>query len=74
MVSRRVNPVWLEETVTSFKTNSTASYTTSFNKAAQALIVRLDKENIPYKLYNLGAGVKKITRQTDICPCCKRKL
>jgi len=50
------------------------SHTTSFNKAAQYMIIRLSEENIPFKVYNLGAGVKKITTETDKCPCCKRKL
>ena len=48
--------------------------TLSWNLAAQAMIVKLSDADIPFRIYNLGAGVKKITTETDICPCCKRRL
>lgn len=48
--------------------------TTSFNLAIQWLICRLTRDNIPFKLYNLGAGVKRLTTKTDTCPCCKKPL
>ena len=49
--------------------------TISFNKASQWLITILSKNLIPYKIYNLGAGVKRIvTKDIDTCPCCKHKL
>lgn len=44
------------------------------NIASQWLIMRLAKERIPFKVYNLGAGVKRITTDTDTCPCCKKSL
>lgn len=49
-------------------------HTTRFNKAAQWLIYELDKRGLKYRVYNLGAGVKKITTETDRCPACKRRF
>lgn len=46
----------------------------SFAQAKTFVVTELTKRGIPFKLYNLGAGVVKITTNTDTCPCCKRKL
>jgi len=47
----------------------------SYNKAAQWLITRLGKRNIAFRVYNLGAGVKRIVTVERLrCPCCKRKF
>lgn len=49
--------------------------TTSFNKAVQFIVATLSKRNIPYKIYNLGAGVKRITtKDVDKCPCCGKEI
>ena len=49
--------------------------TTSFNKAVQFIVFTLSKMNIPYKIYSLGAGVKRITtKDVDKCPCCGQKI
>ncbi|MCK4498963.1 hypothetical protein KAU11_00525 [Candidatus Babeliales bacterium] len=68
----RVNPSWLKERKEEIRKGYVIDITTSFNKAAQALIILL--KDTPFRVYNLGAGVKRITTKTDICPCCKRKL
>ena len=47
--------------------------TISYRPALQRLIIQLSSKGILYELYDLGAGVKRITTATDICPCCKRK-
>ena len=70
----QVSSQWIENAIAEYKETEIMERTASFNKAIQALIIRLDKEKINFKLYNLGAGVKKITTETDICPCCKKKL
>lgn len=46
------------------------------SKAYEAnwLVATLAKYNIPFKVHNLGAGVKRITTDTDTCPCCKKPL
>lgn len=68
----RVNPSWLKERKEEIRKGYIIDITTSFNKAAQTLIILL--KDTPFRVYNLGAGVKRITTKTDICPCCKRKL
>ena len=70
----RVNPSWLKERKEEIRKGYSIDITASFNKAAQALIICLSNADIPFKLYNLGAGIKRITTKIDICPCCKRKL
>jgi len=52
----------------------TFEITTVYNNVIQKAILVFSSEEKPYKLYNMGAGVKKITSNTDTCPCCKRKL
>lgn len=52
----------------------TIDVTTGFNLAVQWLICRLTERGIPFKLYNLGAGVKRVTTETNTCPCRKRPL
>jgi len=41
---------------------------------ANWLVNKLARLNKPFKIYNLGAGVKRITTDTDVCPCCKKKI
>ena len=49
-------------------------YVSKYNNLTQQVIMLLANQNKPFKLYNLGAGVKRITSQTDTCPCCKRRF
>jgi len=44
------------------------------NIAIRWLIVQLTTKGLLYKVYNLGAGVKRVTTDTDKCPCCKKEL
>ena len=46
---------------------------TGFNKAAQWYILYLRERNIPFKVNNLGAGVKEIIIQPTRCEYCKGK-
>jgi len=43
---------------------------TSFNLAVQWLVLRLTEASIPFRLIQLGAGVKRVTTETDQCPKC----
>lgn len=71
----RINPTWIKETSEKIKTNKFTDCTISYNPAAQWLVTHLSKNEIPYRLYNLGAGVKRITIvDIEKCPCCKRKF
>lgn len=35
------------------------------------IVIQLTKRNIGFRLLNLGAGVTKITTDTEVCPKCK---
>ena len=73
MAKAHITQKWIKDSKASIE-DGTFDMTTIYNNAAQIaikLFVELDK---PFKLYNLGAGVKRITSETDICPCCKRRL
>lgn len=48
--------------------------TISHNVNAKWLITKLTNKDIMFKVYNLGAGVKRITTETDKCPCCGKKV
>jgi hypothetical protein len=69
-----INPEWKKEIEEKLSKLSTIDETISYNKSAQWLICRLSENGTPFKVYNLGAGVKRVTTDTDICPCCKRVL
>ena len=70
----RINSAWAKEIVKDVDNLVPIDITISFNKGAQFLISSLSNKNRPFKVYNLGAGVKRITTETDICPCCKRSV
>ena len=69
-----INQKWVDEIVEKERTRSPIDETISFNTASQWLVTFLSLKNFPFKVYNLGAGVKRITTVTDMCPMCKRKL
>ena len=73
-MAQRVNPNWIRFIEKSIENHEKIDKTTSYNKAAQILIKMLVSQDIPFKVYNLGAGIKRITTNTETCPCCKRKL
>jgi len=52
----------------------TLDYTSMYNNLTQQIILLLSNSNKPFKVYNLGAGVKRITSNTDTCPYCKRRF
>lgn len=68
---QRTNPVWQREQLKKLDADrSTFEITVDMNAAAQWVIMALDQRGIPYRVIQLGAGVKKITTQTNICPKC----
>ena len=74
-MAKRINPNWIKRMSEKIKTNSPIDCTTSYNPAAQWLVAHLSKNGVPYRLYNLGTGVKRITTsEIEKCPCCKRKF
>lgn len=76
---QRLNPVWKDEVQSKISTfllypDQHVEYTLTYKFAVQYVILQLNKKEIPYKIYNLGAGVTKIITNTTTCPCCKKKL
>ena len=73
---RKVNPEWKEKILESIDQDrkkdrdARLNRITTYNPAAQWLIATLARMEIPFRVINLGAGVKKITTDTDICPKC----
>ena len=41
-----------------------------YNPATQWLILKLVNKNIPFRLIQLGAGLKMVTTKTDVCLKC----
>lgn len=68
-----LNPKW-KDRISELINIGHIDETNSYNIAIQWIITELTTRGIPFKLFNLGAGVKRITTETDICPCCKRRL
>jgi hypothetical protein len=76
-MSQRLNPIWAEkqkQLMLDSRDGEPYELVESFPKGKTFVVTELAKLGIPFKVYNLGAGVSKITTDTDICPCCKRKL
>ena len=69
-----VNKKWVDEMVEKIEKGIEIDVTSSFHKSAQFLITELSENNVPFQVYNLGAGVRRITTITDICPCCKKSI
>ena len=68
---QRINPAWQRKQLERLDVDhSNFEVTLNMNAATQWLIMELDRRNISYRVVQLGAGVKKITTQTDICPKC----
>lgn len=73
-MSLRLTQHWQEEMQAKLAERKPIDLTSTHNLPIQWLIVRLANASIPYKVYNLGAGVKRITTDTTTCPCCKKPL
>ena len=68
----RINSRWIEKMTRAFEEDTPIDETIGFTKAAQWLIAQLSNRNIPFVTYNLGAGVRRITTRTNVCPCCRQ--
>lgn len=69
-----VNPSWMEKMSTLLNRGAKIDEIVSFNKSKQWLIIQLSERCLPFKVYNLGAGVCRITTDTTTCPCCGKAL
>jgi len=69
-----LNPKWVADMTTKVHSTEEIDFIGTTNITIQWLVANLTRVGRTFKLYNLGAGVKRITTKTDICPCCNRKL
>lgn len=71
----RVNPKWLKLHTDAFKQanidGTVYSVLTDYATGSSKLALALARLDIAFKVDNLGAGVKRISNATDICPKCK---
>jgi hypothetical protein len=77
---RQINTRWIEQMKQEMAEYKQAIFdgtvpkpikvTSQSNICSSWLIGSLANHNIPFKVINLGAGVKQITTETDICPKC----
>jgi hypothetical protein len=74
MAGRIINPKWTERIIELERTGNPIDELSDNPLTSQWLIMFLSRKNTPFKVTNLGAGVKRITTITDECPMCKRKL
>lgn len=65
---------WANERREDVVANRKIDVTTEFNLAKQFLVKLLTNHGTPFKVYNLGCGVVRITTDTDTCPCCGKAL
>jgi len=73
-MSARLNLQWIARVNDLILSSNPIDEVTGFMPAKQWLITQLTKAKRPFKLYQLGSGVVRITTNTDACPCCNRKL
>ena len=74
MARSRMNPEWIKMIKEAHRLGEVIDKTIGSNLVAQWLISFLSEHDVPFKVTNLGAGVKRITTNVDTCPMCKRKL
>lgn len=67
---KMINNKWQKEIISKCEKNLEIDEIISFNKATQWLISYLAERKIAFKVINLGAGVKRITTNVNICPKC----
>ena len=72
----RLNPAWkyrIIDDLEQYKRSNGRNHvvrTESMTSAIQWMVMRLVADGIPFRLINLGAGVKQITTDTTVCPKC----
>jgi hypothetical protein len=70
----RIAPAWAKRVGDLLDARQPIDETTHYTPAIQFIVTRLAKSGRAFRIHQLGAGVKRITTDTDTCPCCKKKL
>lgn len=65
----RLNENWKQEMLKKIQ-EPDFEYTTALTLAAKWIILQLSDKKYAFRVMNIGAGVKRITRRTDACPKC----
>jgi hypothetical protein len=73
-MAKIINPLWKNKMTSAMDCAQPIDVVTQYNINIQWLIVELARRGTPFRLYNLGAGVKRVTTDTQTCPCCKRAI
>lgn len=71
---KHINPAWKQAQLDKIASKLPIDELSAYLQATNWLIIQLVKHNIPYKVYNLGGSVKRVTTETTTCPCCKKLL
>ena len=70
----RVNPEWIKQRMVEFgeyrRNQTPIDVISQYNLAIQWLVAMLAKEGVSFRVIQLGAGVKRVTTLTDVCPKC----
>lgn len=61
---------WKNEMISRISQGEEIEYTSAIGIAIRFLVLELTRRNVPFRIMNLGAGVKKITTKVDTCPKC----
>jgi len=71
---KRISSTWMAEIESSILQNKKIDIVSGETIAMKWLIETLAKYGKSFKVYKLGLGVSRVTTETDICPCCLKKL
>jgi hypothetical protein len=71
---RTLNPKWVDQMQRRIDQTNDIDEVLTAGPAIKWLIAALARVHRPFRVENLGAGVKRITTNTAVCGCCKRPL
>lgn len=71
---KRLNPNWQATTLEAINNGQEIDITSREILVIQWLVETLTLRKRPFKVYNPGVGVRRITTNTTTCPCCKQPL
>lgn len=73
-MAKIINKEWQKKIIGLVNNNQVVDETIAFAPALKWLVLFLSSRDRPYAIHDIGAGVKRITTDTGICPCCKKPL
>lgn len=75
MSMANVNRKWMESMLKKLNDDpSNFDEIVTYPPAKKWLVRHLAESGMMFKVHGLGAGVSRITTNTEVCPYCKRKL